>query len=51
MVDFNTVSGNDTVTTQTVTAMRPLHPQQKEWISSLLIAASKETAVDSPKLY
>jgi hypothetical protein len=49
------ISGNDTVMTQTVTAMRPLHPQQKElqkeWISSLLIAASKETAVDLPKLY
>jgi hypothetical protein len=25
--------------------------QHKEWISSLLIAASTEAAVDSPKLY
>jgi hypothetical protein len=29
----------------------PHHPQHKEWISSLLIAASTEAAVDSPKLY
>ncbi len=41
------ISGNDTDRN----GHGPLHPQHKEWISSLLIAASTEAAVDSPKLY